>query len=262
MLPPLPPPAGFDRSAAAGVSLDDLDMAAVEAFVARRAPRLHETTPLENLAARIGLLAPQGKRLVPSVTGLLCFGTLPQLTRPEWGLAAVRVSGTAISDALRQRDDFEGSIAQLLEQGLEFARRHAGFLRDDVPEYPQVAVREALVNALVHRDYRLAGRVTLRIFDDRLEIWSPGAAVSQLPLENASRYGGVSLPRNPTIAATARTLGLVEQIGRGLASIHASMAELTSVAPMFASTQGDFLAVLPSPLATTGAVARFADSGN
>jgi len=82
-------------------------------------------------------------------------------------------------------------------------------------------VHEALVNALVHRDLRAGGTVAVRVFDDRLEIWSPGGATGlQRPLAAAALTGGISLPRNPLVARLASQLGLSHQLGRGLALMH------------------------------------------
>ena len=73
-------------------------------------------------------------------------------------------------------------------------------------------MREAVVNALVHRDLRRAGRIAIRRFHDRLEVWSPGSLPEGLSdVSELLREGGVPHPRNPILAAFARSLGIGEQ---------------------------------------------------
>jgi ATP-dependent DNA helicase RecG len=254
MVPPSPTPVNFERSPVYGVECDDLDQESLHIYLRHRAPQLLEAVPPERLAASLGLLAPQSGKLVPSVAGMVLFGLLPQMAHPEWGLVAVRIRGTRLSDPLAARLDIEGKLQAMLEGVLLFVKEHAANVPNLVdptslePEYPRVAVREAILNALVHRDYRLSGRVTLRIFDDRLEVWSPGGMPIQLSLEHLAQHGGVSFPRNPILASSARALGLIEQIGRGLTTIRRTMAEVTTQPASFAASPADFLVTLPSRL--------------
>ena len=262
MMPPSPP--GYERGAVAGAAVDDLDRERLSAYLSRRFPAQAEAMPLEDLAARVGLLATSASQVRPTVAGLLLFGHCPQIHRPEWGVAAIRVRGGQISDPLGQRADIEGPLAALLEAAMSFAEQNtrsvpqalasvgavgsaAGAVAAAaVVDYPEVAVREALVNALVHRDYRLSGRVTLRIFDDRLEVWSPGGLPAQLPSDELSTASGVSMPRNPLIAATARALGFIDQVGRGIPAIRRAIAERTGQAARLQASQVDFVVSLPS----------------
>lgn len=257
MAPSLPPsPVGYEKSPVPGAEYEDLDQEGLQGYLARRAPQLVETRPPEQLAASFGLLATTGGRPVPTVAGMILFGTLPQLRHPEWGLAVVRLKGTRISDPVVQRLDAEGNLAALLEQALGFVAEHSQSVADLVnpaaseAEYPQTAVREALLNALIHRDYRMTGRVSLRIYDDRLEVWNPGGMPVQLSLEHLAQHGGVSFPRNPVLAAAARALGLIDQIGRGLPTIRRTMTDVTNQPAHFGTSQSDFLVVLPSRLWT------------
>lgn len=248
-----PTPLGFERSPVAGASVDDLDFDALEAHVRRRIPSLAaEPGAVEKGAMRLGLLGTSGGHPTPTVVGLMSFGTVPQLTRPEWGVSVVRIRGAALADPVAARLDAEGSLAELVRLVLEFVRantRAAPNLlapSDLAPEYPEEAVREALVNALVHRDYRLSGRVSLRIFNDRLEVWSPGGLALPISLDELAQHGGASFPRNPLLAATARHLGLIEQVGRGIPTIRRSIAGATALPVQFHTAQTEVRVVLPS----------------
>lgn len=249
-----PSPVSFERSPVLGAELFDLDQGTLQSYLRHRAPLMVESMPPEQLATTFGLLASAGGRAVPTVAGLILFGVHPQVLHPEWGLAAVRVRGTKMADPVAERRDLEGKLSALLEQALQFVAEHTQSVPNLVhpeeaePEYPVIAVREALLNALVHRDYRLSGRTVLRIYDDRLEVWSPGGMPVSLSLEHLARLGGVSFPRNPILAAAARSLGLIDQIGRGLPTIRCSISEVSHLPAQFGASPSDFLVVLPSRL--------------
>lgn len=248
-----PTPLGFERSPVAGASLDDLDLETLEAYVRRRIPGLGgEAGVFERAAARLGLVGAVAGQPTPTVVGLLAFGTVPQVARPEWGVSVARIRGISLADAVVARLDAEGNLTELVRQALEFVRsntRAAPNLLTPAeisPEYPEEAVREALVNALVHRDYRLSGRVSLRIFNDRLEVWSPGGLALPISLDELAQHGGASFPRNPLLAATARHLGLLEQIGRGIPTIRRTIASATALPVQFHTSQTEVRVVLPS----------------
>lgn len=251
-----PAPASYERSPLRDSSLDDLDRAALEAFVRQRAGRLlgDEGRTWEQAAQRLGYLAAIGSSVCATVAGVLAFGRYPQIIRPEWGIAAVRVEGHSLSDPIAAREDVEGPLGELLEGALAFVDAHTHALEDAVApgsraiEYPRQAVREVLANALVHRDLRIPGRVSLRIFDDRMEVWSPGGVPGQLALDELAQAGGVSLPRNPLLASTARSLGLIDQIGRGLVTIRTAMSDATREPVRILVRQHDVMVVLPSAL--------------
>jgi predicted HTH transcriptional regulator len=213
-----------ERLAVTGAELDDIDLPAMEAYVRRRAPGLVEAGTFEEAAQRLGLLTKAVPRVAPTPVGLFVFGRAPQLIVPDWGVAALAVHGTTLADPITTRLDLEGDLASLVTQTLAFVREQTGgrgaALPDGTEEYPEGAVRETVVNALVHRDLRRTGRVAVRLFVDRMEVWSPGGPPEGLTdLEELLREGGVSQPRNPLLAATARALGIGEQVGRGLPTV-------------------------------------------
>lgn len=118
--------------------------------------------------------------------------------------------------------------------------------RMDVPEYPLTAVREVITNALVHRDYSLRGRIAIRLFDDRLEVFNPGGLPGHLTLDQITQEGGRSLPRNPILARTMREWGKMEEVERGLIRIRREMEHLGSEEPNFEAGEAYFQVTLPS----------------
>jgi len=197
-------------------TLEDIDLLKFKKWLEAHIPRLAaQKGSLEDAMLKLRLVAPMGSKMVPTLAAIYTFGEEPQWLQPQLALSAAIFEGSEIADDVSLRDHFSGSIEALLEHGMGFVEAHARPVIDQVRpespdvEFPLVAVREALANALIHRDLKAPGHIQLRIFPERLEIWSPGAPV-------APPEAGVSLPRNPVVAGIARQMGMVEQLGRGL----------------------------------------------
>jgi ATP-dependent DNA helicase RecG len=247
----------FERTTVSGFVFEDLNLARLQDYVERRAPgSIHVNgLRLSDVAVSWGLAVRKGESVLPTVAGVMLFGLQPQRLSPQWGIGAVRLAGTALSDPILDRADLEGTVDQLVDAALAFVRRNmrvaAEFPEDearrrDLPEYPLAAVREALTNAVVHRDYGRGGRVMLRMFEDRLETQNPGSLPQGLTLQEVTRRGGFSYPRNPTLARVMRDWGRVEEVGRGLLRIRREMEALGSEAPVFESAHQVFQVLLPS----------------
>ncbi len=180
-------------------------------------------TDVADVLDRLGLRI-QGQLLNAAV---VVFGErmLPHYTQCQLRMARFR--GDDKTEFLDQRQT-NGHALQLLEEAMQFLTRHlpvAGriepgvFERADAPLFPPVALREALVNALCHRDYSITGSsVSLAIYDDRLEIWSDGTLPFGLSVDDLKR-DHLSRPRNPLIAEVFYRRGLVERWGRGTQKI-------------------------------------------
>lgn len=247
-------PPGYERTLLREAPLSSLDLDGIVAFAKERAPALAAMMEPQDLARQFGLAAPAGREYVPTVAGLYCFGRWPQTTRPEWGIAAIRVDGRVLADRLVANESLEGPLPALLDAALTFVDTHTQTLADQVDgasaarEYPLAAVKEALTNALVHRDLRMPARISLVAFEDRLEVWSPGPAHGKLDLESVAQMGGLSIPRNPIVAAMARGLGLIDQIGRGLPTIRRSSQQDGGGHPSFEVDETGVRLSLPSAL--------------
>ena len=130
-------------------------------------------------------------------------------------------------------------IERHTRQGVEIGRVR----RRDVPQYPVEAVREAVINAVVHADYSIGGAGTkIAVFDERIVITNPGLLPFGLTLEAALE--GVSRLRNRVIGRTFRELGLIEQWGSGLGRINAACANAGLPAPRFEELGANFRVTL------------------
>ena len=157
----------------------------------------------------------------------------------------------AVDDA-----EFEGNIIYLLKSSLDFVKRNTkkmwgkgSVYRIDYPEYSERAVQEALVNALIHRDYSVIGsEVHIDIYDDRLEIYSPGGMYDGTFVQDLNPLNVSSTRRNSIIADVFARMNLMERRGSGLRKIiEAYKAEekyKEALNPEFNSTESSFTTTL------------------
>jgi ATP-dependent DNA helicase RecG len=166
---------------------------------------------------------------------------------PQCGLRMARFRGTAKDEFLDQRQ-LTGHAFLLLREADLFLRRHLpvaghfepGLLeRQDKPLFPPLALREALVNALCHRDYSIVGgAVSVAIYDDRLEISSTGLLPFGLTVADLKRKHQ-SLPRNPLLANAFYLRGLIERWGRGTQTIVELCVQAGQPEPEFEESAGE-----------------------
>lgn len=147
------------------------------------------------------------------------------------------------------REECRGPLPHILECCLRFVDRHTrryeavtGVRREVVPEYPLAAVREAILNALAHRDYGLRGAtVDLTVWDDRLEVRSPGPLPGHITPENM-RHEHYS--RNRLLMRVLKTMGLVEEYGEGVDRIFQEMEGRLMEPPIFKATSSSVTVTL------------------
>jgi ATP-dependent DNA helicase RecG len=165
---------------------------------------------------------------------------------PQCELRMARFKGTDKTEFLDQRH-IRGPAFKLLEEGELFCQRHfplpgriepGKLQRVDRPLIPPDAMREILVNALIHRDYAIAGgAISLAIFDDRVEVWSAGRFPPGITPESLTR-AHLSVQRNPMIAEVFHRTGLIEKWGRGTNRVAAMCREAGVKAPQFEEITG------------------------
>lgn len=174
------------------------------------------------------------RRTAPTVNGVLLFGSNPKRFVPQSGIRAICYEGEEPDYATRADEDLRGSLVPLrdqqgalvepglVDQAWDFVRRNTtpsarlqGLRRVDRWEYPKSVMREAVTNALVHRDYSIAGTdITLSIFSDRLEITSPGRLPNTVTPEGMK--SGIRYARNQTLVNIMRDYGYVDARGMGV----------------------------------------------
>ena len=147
------------------------------------------------------------------------------------------------------REECAGPLVETVACCLRFIGRHtrrfeavAGLRRETLPEYPQAALREAIVNALAHRDYGLDGAtVDVTVWDDRIEVRSPGPLPGHITVDNMrdEHYS-----RNPRIMRVLKTIGLVEEYGEGIDRMYREMESRLMEPPLFEATSSSVTVTL------------------
>ncbi|MEO5731499.1 MAG: ATP-binding protein [Byssovorax sp.] len=232
-----------DESTVDGAKLDDLDVEAIDGYL-RTLYEPSATARREHYLRSLKCIDPAG---VPTVAGLLLFGREPQQWIPDARISAVRFEGTSMSGEFADRKEIGGTLLQQLDHASMFLPAPAaisGFERVE-RGVPEVVLREALVNALAHRDYRAASQVRLFVFADRIEIINPGILLNHLTLDSV-RLGGISVRRNPVIASLLSRARRSESLGIGVPEMIAKMRELGFPEPELSLEGGHFRVVLRS----------------
>ena len=163
--------------------------------------------------------------------------------------------GSIFDDALDDKE-YEGNLIYLLKSGSEFIRNNSKvrFVKEaqyrvDKPDYAERAVTEALVNSLIHRDYIVLGsEIHIDMFDDQVEITSPGGMFGGVSIQEYNIYSIRSMRRNPVIADLFHRMKYMERRGSGLRKIVSETEKLpgytVAYKPEFSSTATDFRVIL------------------
>lgn len=244
----------YDRQPVPGAQFEDLALDRVETYLRHRrhSPRLRGDVrgPEETLRA-VGLLARDD---TPTVAALLLFGEYPQRFFTQASVTAAHFRGNEVDNRrLLDRADIEGTVGDQIEEAVRFVLRRSPVVsriedvrRQDIPRYPEPAVREAVANAVIHRDYRLPATVSVQIFDDRLEVWNAGGLVQFASVEELLAEPH-SYPRNELLMRTAQDLKLVERLASGIRQIQEAMRANGSPTPIFEAGPDSFKVTLRTP---------------
>lgn len=195
-----------------------------------------------------------------TISAVLLFGIYPQAYYPQLSLIATCVPGTEMGatdgDGNRFTDSkrIEGTIPDMFEGALAFVRANMRTAtridaqtgaRKNIPQYPIEAVREAVLNALVHRDYSIHTEgmpIQLVMYTDRLEIISPGGLYGRITVDQLGNMQPDT--RNPVLVTAMETLEKTENRYSGIPTIRRSMKEMGLPEPEFRDVRGEFTVVL------------------
>ena len=244
----------FEDEVVAGASVDDFDESVIEEYELNRVKR----GPRGESFARTELLRDAGaidSSGAATVAGILLLGRNPQQFFPQTGVVVVRFHGDSMREAVvsseryARRVEINGPAARIVERTWQvlFDEIHQtaelqGLERTEHYEYPLEAVREAVVNAICHRDYAITGqRIEIRLFDSHMEIMSPGGLPGHITLDNIldEHYS-----RNPRLVRGLYYWGYIEELGQGIDIIHEAMRREHHPPPNFRDTGRSFTVTL------------------
>ena len=180
----------------------------------------------------------------PSVAGLLLFGRDPQRWSRAATVTGVRYPGISMSDDF-VREDIGGVLPDQIRRAEAFVTgnmrrgmRIRGLTRQETPEYPVAVVREAIVNAIAHRDYSIRGDgIRILMFSDRLEVYSPGRLAGHVTLDNLVEE---RFSRNEAIVQVLSEMGFIERLGYGIDRMITVCQSEGLAPPQFAEMAGGF----------------------
>lgn len=215
----------FDKSVCREMKASDISAETVKWYLAEMALRKQKaalplSTTADELFTRLGLM----KGTSFTWAAALCFAKNPQQWSYRTTLKCAWCEGTEFGRPFLDTDKFEGNLFDLLKQGVDFVMSRIAQsrgLRTDGPqapvrfELPREAVEEALINALVHRNWRLSASVEVRLFADRVEIWTPGALPEGITIPQLYETHS-SYPVNDLVLKVFDFAGIIESLGTGI----------------------------------------------
>jgi len=237
----------YDETPFPRATLTDLDFYAFEAFL-KDSGQSDLQIEKENLLRNWRLVQNDH----PTLSGLLLFGRLPQQFLPFAHIEAIRFPGTDTSLEPRDRKSLTGRILDQIDQVQRFLLLHLrnsheikGFEPENRPELPEEIFREAIVNAVAHRDYTITGPIRVFILDDRVEIHTPGKPPNTV--DEAAMRSGVHVVRNPHIYSRLADAGLVTRAGSGIRRIIRLLRETIDEDLILRITEFETLLIVPRP---------------
>lgn len=229
---------------------EDLDPRMLRELIRRQKelhPRIFETMPDGDIMKSLRIVDEVDGVLHPTLAGLLALGIFPQKFFPSLTVSFSRYQDTANSACAPMSDErfvdsrtIVGSIPVMIAEALDCVRRNMhigavidGAFRRELPDYPLIAVREAIANALQHRDYSVEGRASstsLVMYADCLEVMNPGGLYGRVAIEDLGKPGIVAT-RNQFLSNILETTPfpgegfVVENRGSGIRTINLSLEQ-------------------------------------
>ena len=195
------------------------------------------------------IITKEHNKIYPTVCGLLLFGKNPQFFFPEARIMCNNFLGFTLQDKVIASKECLGTLDEQFKQAYDFVISRlyttwqlVGPVREEQLEIPEVAVREIIMNAFIHRNYHIPGPTKIAIFNNRIEIFSPGVFPGPI---GKNLTAGFTYLRNGTIAKIFREIGLIESFGLGLAKTFSSYEQYGLKAPEIIEGEGFIKCILP-----------------
>jgi len=248
----------FDAEPILEATLEDLDRGKLVEYLAQqrkaRPNAPYWSLPFEQILSQLRIVIETDGILRPTLAGLLMFGSYPQRFEQQMVVVFLQFYGTTTTEEAPSGErfldnrKFEGTVKEIIDNATDYVmagmRKGSlirGVTRQDIYEYPEVALREAIVNAVAHRDYShfvRGSHIQVRMFADRLEVQNPGGL-----------YGGVTVDelkegqstKNQLLVQLMEDMHLVENRGSGIDAMLDAMQKRGLPAPVFEDKRTAFL---------------------
>jgi len=241
----------FDETSIIDATIEDIDLKNIGIYLKKRKEvrDIPIVEPDAEFLKKIKALRGQNGSIHPTVAGILLFSSEPEKYIQGAVIKCARFKGTEMDEFIDQRI-ITGSLFSQIEETIAFFKKNVkrsakieGVYRKEEYEYPEKAIREAVVNAVCHRDYSRKGAdIKFAIFDDRIEITSPGGLLPQISLSDLGT--GVSELRNKIIGRIFNEAGLIEGWGTGIRRIKNEIKEMGLMPPEFKDINSFFKTII------------------
>ena len=236
----------FESLISPGATLDDIDWDKAERYLASLEGMSAATT--EEALHNRGCLVREDGGYRPTNAGVLLFGIQPERFVKSSEIIVARYAGREMSDEF-VREDIRGTLPDQIRRAEAFlvsnmkrGVRLVSLEREERVEYPIKAVREAIVNAVAHRDYSIRGdEIRIFMFSDRIEFYSPGRLPGHVTVDNIVEE---RFSRNEVIVQVLADMGFIERLGYGIDRMIKLMRDYGLPAPRFQETAGGFRVTL------------------
>jgi ATP-dependent DNA helicase RecG len=241
----------WDAEICKGATLEDVDGGRVKSFLRKaKSERNFGVEETISVSEALGKLELWEDKYGLTNSAILLFGRMPQQHFLQAAVRCARFKGTKPLEFIDMKV-FDGDIIDQVDAAEGFVLRHitrsawiepTKIERQERWEYPPDAVREAIVNAICHRDYESTANAQIRIFDDRIEIWGCGTLPKPLTPDDL-KGKHKSIPRNPLIAKCFFLIKYIEQWGTGTNRMIDKCLDYGLPEPIFEEISGDFVVI-------------------
>jgi ATP-dependent DNA helicase RecG len=234
--------------------LEDLDLKKIKDYFKEskltgqlKGKHFHDLLKKEHFAVS------ENNRLVPTIAGIVLFGKHPPIEMPHTIIRADRYKGLDVTMWI-DRADIEGDAFTSAAETEKFMLKNIrtsytprGFKTEVKTEYPIEALKEAITNAIAHRDYHIGESILVKMFDDRIEIWSPGELLRPLTIDQLNDLSYRPKSRNRTIANVFSRKKLMDKRGTGILRMNNFCDKWKLPRPEFKEQGGYFGIIFTNP---------------
>lgn len=236
----------FDELPCMSADLNELD----KNFIQLTLKQLFKNFSVKHYES-LQLVKKHRQKIYPTYGGILLFGIDKTKWLPDAIVKCVCFGSVDKSNIVDKRE-IKSNLIETVEEAVKFVHSNTrvsaqigAVRRSDIPQYPADAIREAVINAIVHADYSIKGAsIQISIYSDRIEITNPGSLHFGQTMENA--LSGISKLRNPVIGRIFREIGIIETLGIGMPSIIKSYQNSPANSPKFEEIENFFKVTLYS----------------
>ena len=242
----------YDRTFIESADIGDIDIALITNVTEQLSLKI---TP-EKFLQHLDLAEFDGNKLQLKRAALILFAKKPNRWHPRLQVRVIKVAGTELKSGedfnVINDEEISDNVVNLIESSWEIIRPHLTEMKFSKQAlfktqivYPELACREALINAIAHRDYSIEGRgIEVYVYTNRLEIQSPGELLSSIKVVDLEKQKGVHQSRNSNIAKALREIGYMRELGEGIRRIFELMRNNDLEAPQLESKDKSFKVTL------------------